>query len=120
VIHGSKGTCHILGANGGSRIVDRSGKVVWEMKGSMADAYKQEHKSLIDSIRAGKPIADLREMADSSLVGVLGRLAVYTGQKVTWDFVAKESQLDLFPKDLTWTSSLPNPGFAVPGKTKLV
>ncbi|MFN6191834.1 MAG: Gfo/Idh/MocA family protein [Planctomycetia bacterium] len=120
VIHGSKGTCHILGANGGSRIVDRSGKVVWEMKGSMADAYKQEHKSLIDSIRAGKPIADLREMADSSLVGVLGRLAVYTGQKVTWDFVAKESQLDLFPKDLTWTSSLPNPGFAVPGKTKLI
>lgn len=59
-------------------------------------------------------------MADSSLVGVLGRLAAYTGQKVTWDFVAKESQLDLFPKDLAWTSSLPSPGFAVPGKTKLV
>ena len=49
VIHGSKGTCHILGANGGSRILDRSGKIVWEMKGSIADAYKQEHKALIDS-----------------------------------------------------------------------
>jgi hypothetical protein len=34
--------------------------------------------------------------------------------------VAEESQLDLFPKDLTWQSSLPSPGFAVPGKTKLV
>lgn len=42
----------------------------------------------------------LRQLADSSLVGVLGRLAAYTGQKVTWDFVAKESQLDVFPKDL--------------------
>jgi len=120
VIHGSQGTCHIGAANAGSRIVDRSGKLVWEMKGSIADAYKQEHKDLIDSIRAGKPIVELRQMADSSLVGVLGRLAAYTGQKVTWKFVAEESQLDLFPKDLTWQSSLPSPGFAVPGKTKLV
>ena len=118
-IHGSKGTCHILGANAGSRIVDRAGKVVWEMKGSIADAYKQEHKALIDSIRSGKPIIELKQMADSSLVGVLGRLAVYTGQKVTWKFVAEESKLDLFPKDLTWQSALPSPGFAVPGKTKL-
>jgi len=120
VIHGSKGACHILGANGGSRIVDRSGNVVWEMKGNFAAAYKQEHKDLIDSIRAGRPIVELRQMADSSLVGVLGRLAAYTGQKVTWDFAANESQLDLFPKDLTWTSALPSTGFAVPGKTKLV
>ena len=119
VIHGSKGTCHIGGGNTGSRIVDRAGKVVWEMKGSIADAYKQEHKALIDSIRSGKPIVELRQMADSSLVGVLARLAAYTGQKVTWKFVAEESKLDLFPTDLTWTSSLPSPGFAVPGKTKL-
>jgi predicted dehydrogenase len=120
VIHGSQGTCRIEGGNGGSRITDRSGKVVWEMKGSISDAYKQEHKALIDSIRAGKPIVELRQMADSSLVGVLGRLAAYTGQKVTWKFVAEESRLDLFPEDLTWTSSLPNPGFAVPGRTKLI
>ena len=100
--------------------MDRSGNVVWEMKGSIADADKQEHKDLIDSIRAGKPIVELRQMADSSLVGVLGRFAAYTGQKVTWKFVAEESQFDLFPKDLTWQSSLPSPGFAVPGKTKLV
>jgi myo-inositol 2-dehydrogenase/D-chiro-inositol 1-dehydrogenase len=120
VIHGSKGSCHIAGGNAGSRILNRSGEVVWEMKGSMADAYKQEHKDLIDSIRAKKPIVELRQMADSSLVGVLGRLAAYTGQKVTWKFVAEESQLDLFPKDLTWQSSLPTVGFAVPGRTKLI
>jgi len=120
VIHGSQATCHIEGGNGGSRIVDRAGEVVWEMKGSIADAYKQEHKALVDSIRAGQPIVELRQMADSSLMGVMGRLAAYTGQKVTWSFAAEKSQLDLFPKDLTWTSSLPNPGFAVPGKTKLI
>jgi myo-inositol 2-dehydrogenase/D-chiro-inositol 1-dehydrogenase len=120
VIHGSNGRCEIDGGNGGSRILDPSGKVVWEMKGSIADAYKQEHKDPIDSIRAGRPIVELRQMADSSLVGVLGRLAAYTGQRVTWQFTAEESQLDLFPKDLTWQSSLPSPGFAVPGRTKLI
>jgi predicted dehydrogenase len=120
VVYGSKGECHIGAANAGSRIFDRAGKEVWEMKGSIADAYKQEHKDLVDSIRAGKPIVELRQMADSSLVAVMGRMAAYTGQKVSWKFLTEESQLDLFPKDLTWTSSLPRQAPAVPGKTKLI
>ncbi|MFM8494054.1 MAG: Gfo/Idh/MocA family protein [Planctomycetia bacterium] len=120
VIHGSKGTCFIGAGDAGSRITDRSGAVVWEMKGRLADAYRQEHKELIDSIREGKPIVELRQMADSSLTAVMGRLAAYTGQRVAWKFVSEESQLDLFPKDLTWQSALPSPGFAVPGRTKLV
>jgi len=120
VVYGSKGECHIGAANAGSRIFDRAGKEVWEMKGSIADAYKQEHKDLVDSIRAGKPIVELRQMADSSLVAVMGRMAAYTGQKVSWKFLTEESQLDLFPKDLTWTSSLPRQTPAVPGKTKLI
>jgi len=119
VVYGSQGECHIGAANAGSRIFDRAGTAVWEMKGSIADAYKQEHKDLVDSIRAGKPIVELRQMADSSLVAVMGRMAAYTGQKVSWKFLTEESQLDLFPKDLTWTSSLPRQAPAVPGKTKL-
>jgi predicted dehydrogenase len=119
VVYGSQGECHIGAANAGSRIFDRAGKEVWEMKGSIADAYKQEHKDLVDSIRAGKPIVELRQMADSSLVAVMGRMAAYTGQKVSWKFASEESQLDLFPKDLAWTSSLPRQAPAVPGKTKL-
>ena len=119
VIYGTKGQCHIGGANAGSRIIDRAGDTVWEMAGSIADAYKQEHKDLIDSIRAGRPIVELRQMAGSSLAAVIGRMAAYTGREVTWKFAAEESKLDLFPKDLTWESSLPAPQFAVPGKTKL-
>ena len=120
VIYGTKGVCHIAAINGGSRIVDRAGKPVWSMKGSISDAYKQEHKDLIDSIRAGKPIVELRQTADSSLVAVLGRVAAYTSRKVTFDFLAKESKLDLFPADLRWDGALPPPKHAVPGRTKLV
>ena len=120
VIFGSDAVCHIGASNAGSRIVDHAGKTVWEMGGSIADAYKQEHKDLVDSILAGRPIVELKQTADSSMAAVLGRVAAYTGQKVTWDFLAKESKLDLFPQNLAWDGSLPKPQHAVPGKTKLV
>ena len=90
------------------------------MDGSISAAYRQEHKDLVDSIRAGTPIVELKQTADSSLVSVLGRVAAYTGQKVTFGFLAGESKLDLFPKELAWDGSLPAPAFAVPGRTKLV
>jgi myo-inositol 2-dehydrogenase / D-chiro-inositol 1-dehydrogenase len=120
VIHGTEGTCFIGAINSGSRIVNRKGEEIWKMGGSISAAYQQEHKDLVDSIRAGKPIVELAQTADSSLVAVLGRVAAYTGQKVRFDFLAKESKLDLFPKDLAWDASLPAPEFAVPGKTKLI
>jgi len=119
VIYGTTGTAHISAMSGGSRIVDRDGKEVWSMKGSIADAYRQEHKDLIDSIRAGKPIVELKQTAESSLTAVMGRMAAYTGQKVTWEFVTKESTLDLYPKDLAWDGERPESTHAVPGTTKL-
>ncbi len=120
VIYGTEANMHIESASGGSRMVDRKGKEIWSAAGSIRDAYKQEHKDLIDSIRAGKPIVELKETADSSLTAVLGRLAAYTGQKVTWDFVTDKSTLDLFPKDMGLEGVPPSDGCAIPGKTKLV
>ncbi len=120
VIYGTQGRCYIEAGSGGSRITDLAGNEVWSMKGSISDAYQQEHKDLIDSIRAGEPIVELAETSKSSLTAVMGRLAAYTGQRVTWDFVTNESSLDLFPKDLNWEGSLPEPSYAIPGSTKLV
>ena len=120
VIYGTKGTAYISAMSGGSRIVDRDGKEVWQMAGSIGDAYRREHKDLIDSVVAGKPIVELKDTADSSLTAVMGRLAAYTGQLVTWDFVTQQSKLDLFPKDLALDNPRPEPQFAIPGKTKLV
>ena len=119
-IYGTEGTCYIAAMSGGSKIYDRKGKEIWSMKGSIADAYRREHKDLVDSIRGGKPIVELKQTADSSLTAVMGRLAAYTGQLVTWDFVTKKSKLDLFPKNLTMDSKLPEPEYAVPGTTKLI
>jgi len=118
-LRGTRGTCQIGASNAGCQIHDPQGREVWQMKGSIADAYRQEHKDLIDSIRAGSPIVELRQTADSSLVAIMGRMAAYTGKRVTWAFASEESQLDLFPKELAWTSSLPAPQWAIPGKTPL-
>jgi hypothetical protein len=63
---------------------------------------------------------ELRQTADSSLMAIMGRMAAYTGKPVTWAFASAESQLDLFPKNLTWDASLPQPQWAIPGKTPLV
>lgn len=119
VIYGSKGTAYIDAMSGGSRFFDRSGKETWSMKGSIADAYRQEHKDLVDSIRSGNPIVELRTTAESSLTAVMGRMAAYTGQRVDWDFVTEKSSLDLYPKDLDWNGDRPEPSFAIPGVTKL-
>ncbi|GAA4448303.1 Gfo/Idh/MocA family oxidoreductase [Novipirellula rosea] len=120
VIYGTKGTCTILGGNSGASIQTRDGKTTWEMSGDIGAAYKQEHKDLIDSIRQGKPIVEFAETAASSLTAVLGRMAAYTGQAVTWDFVANESKLDLVPRDLDIKGPGAARGFAVPGKQELV
>ncbi len=120
VIYGTKGTCTILGGNSGASIKTRDGKTTWEMSGDIGAAYKQEHKDLVDSIREGKPIVEFAETAASSLTAVLGRMAAYTGQAVTWDFVANESKLDLVPSDLDIKGPGAPRGFAVPGKEELV
>lgn len=128
VIYGRDAIMKIAAGTGTSKIEDYSGKEVWSMSGSIGDAYRQEHKDLIDSIRAGKPIVELQQTADSSLTAVMGRIAAYTGQRITWDFLTKEPRdsfekkvglhYDLFPKNLSMDGTLEFPGHAIPGKLR--
>jgi myo-inositol 2-dehydrogenase/D-chiro-inositol 1-dehydrogenase len=76
--------------------------------------YVLEHRDLIKSIRAGKPLNEAKQAAESSLTAIMGRMAAYTGQLVTFD-AALKSPLDLFPKELKF-GDLPVPAVAVPGK----
>ncbi|MFK7735751.1 MAG: Gfo/Idh/MocA family protein [Pirellulaceae bacterium] len=119
VVYGTKGTCYIGAFSNGSRITDMDGNEIWKQAGKIGDAYQLEHKDLIDSIRSGNPIVELKQTADSSLTAVMGRMAAYTGKKVTWEFASEKSELGLFPENLTWDGELPEPKFAVPGVTKL-
>jgi myo-inositol 2-dehydrogenase / D-chiro-inositol 1-dehydrogenase len=79
--------------------------------------YVQEHTDLIASIRAGKPINELKTVAESTLTAIMGREAAYTGQELTWDEVLN-AKLDLKPPQVTF-GSLPVPKIPMPGVTKL-
>jgi predicted dehydrogenase len=81
-------------------------------------AYVQEHQDLVDSIRKGEPLNELRQVAESTLTAILGRMAAYTGKEVTWDD-ALNSNLDTFPKVLAFGPH-PIDAVAMPGVTELI
>jgi predicted dehydrogenase len=80
--------------------------------------YVQEHVALIESIRNGRPINDLKNVAESTLTAIMGRMSAYTGKAVTWE-QAMQSQQNLVPERLAWDMNLPVPPVAVPGRTEL-
>src|SRR5262249_36546606 len=112
---GTKGTCHI---DAGRRRVTITGQNPWkyEPKGKDESMYQIEHNELIASIRSGKPIYNGDYMTKSTLMAIMGRMAPYTGQVITWD-MALNSKEDLTPPKYEMTS-LPVPPVARPGVTK--
>ena len=95
-----------------------TGASKWRFRGKERNPYEQEHIDLIDSIRSGKPLNELRQVAESTLTAILGRMSAYTGKAVTWD-EALNSKQNLFPERLV-LGPLPTPAVAVPGQTEFV
>jgi myo-inositol 2-dehydrogenase/D-chiro-inositol 1-dehydrogenase len=113
-IYGTKGTARVLGFGGNPFI---KGETEWKYTGKRPDMYQIEHNELFASIRAGKPINDGDRMAKSTLTGIMGRMAAYTGKEITWE-EALNSKENLMPAELDWNKSLPVPPVARPGITQ--
>ena len=111
-IFGSKGTALLMEH-------EITGENPWKFGSTRGmNMYQQEHDELFASIRDGKPINNGEYMAKSTLMAIMGRMATYTGQLITWD-QAFNSKQDLSPKAWDWIS-LPEPEVAIPGLTKFV
>jgi myo-inositol 2-dehydrogenase/D-chiro-inositol 1-dehydrogenase len=97
------------------------GKRPWKLEESVStdlgNAYVQEHGDFIASIRAGKPLNELKQVTESSLTAVLGREAAYTGKSITWDEILNAKQ-SLMPQKLEW-GPMPMPPVPMPGQTTL-
>jgi myo-inositol 2-dehydrogenase / D-chiro-inositol 1-dehydrogenase len=91
----------------------------WKFEGDEINPYVQEHTDNIAAIRAGKPLNEGRQVAESTMCAILGRMSAYTGRALSWDWVMNSSQLDLTPRRLEFG---PNPvePVAVPGFTPLI
>ena len=89
----------------------------WQQEGEPVNPYVQEHTDLVASIRAGTPLNEARQVAESTLTAILAREAAYTGQDITWDEIMA-SNLDLTPGNIAF-GPMPFPPVAQPGLTKL-
>jgi len=97
------------------------GKENWNWSGKKSNMYQNEHNTLFASIRNGKPFSDGLRMANSTMLGIWGRMVAYTGRTLTWDEALNSNEtlgpsLDEHSWDLKW----PMKEVAQPGITKFV
>ncbi len=94
-----------------------TGNENWKYKGESNDMYQAEHNELFASIRKGEPMNDGEWMARSTMLAIMGRMAAYTGQEITWD-MAMNSQETLGPDKYSWDVEYPVAAVPLPGVTK--
>jgi myo-inositol 2-dehydrogenase / D-chiro-inositol 1-dehydrogenase len=87
----------VVGSRGRARSGVIEGPNAWRWDGPNPNPYEETHANLIRSIRAGTPLNEGRAVAEATLTAILGRMSAYTGQTVRWEWVLRESELDLTP-----------------------
>jgi len=96
-----------------------TGETTWTYAGDKNDMYQTEHDEFFASIRKGEPINNGEWMATSTMASIMGRMAAYTGQEISWE-QALNSKEQLVPDKLDWNQPLPVAPMAEPGKTKFI
>jgi predicted dehydrogenase len=85
-----------------------TGEKPWKFTGQQEPATMVEHRELLKSVRAGKPLNCGDYMTRSTLVGIMGQMSCYSGKEITWEQVSKS---DYFippkPDACTWDMEAP-------------
>ncbi|MBP5505765.1 MAG: Gfo/Idh/MocA family oxidoreductase [Bacteroidales bacterium] len=110
-------------------IRNNKGEVLWQFDRSaeqaahkQTDPYVLEHVDLINHIRKGEMLDQATETAMSTLAGVMGREAAYTGKTILWDEIMA-SDMDYLPADMDALSlgrldAVQKPVIPVPGEAR--
>jgi predicted dehydrogenase len=112
-IHGVKG---VMKTHPGSATIKADQE--WRFRGDNGNPYVDEHLDLITAIEGGPYVNEARQVAESTLTAIMGRMAAYTGKEVTWD-QALRSKENLAPEKYAF-GPIAVPPIAMPGKTPLV
>jgi myo-inositol 2-dehydrogenase/D-chiro-inositol 1-dehydrogenase len=123
---GTKGTCHTSGRSK-TDLKSFSGDPIYTHNGENDEnPYQVEHNQLFAAIRSGNTINNAEYGAKSTMTAIMGRMATYSGQEITWE-KAMNSEHSLVPnEDLLIFDSMPpavpdalgNYPIPIPGKTK--
>ncbi len=111
---------YVMGTKGTADVMHHEikGADKWRYRGEKPNMYQVEHDELFASIRSGNPINNSEYMARSSMMAIMGRMATYTGQTISWD-QAINSKEDLTPAKYEWGPLAVAP-VALPGITQFV
>jgi hypothetical protein len=74
----------------------RDGTVWSQRRRGERNAYQVEHDDFFLAIRNNEPYNEADNGASSTMTAILGRMATYSGEEVTWD-QGINSDLDLHP-----------------------
>jgi predicted dehydrogenase len=101
------------------RIDEIKGENPWRYRGDGNNMYQQEHDDLFDSIRSGNLINDGEWMAQSNMLAIMGRMAAYTGQTISYEDALKSKEV-IGPsiEKYDWDLEFEGPPVAMPGITK--
>ena len=111
-------TDHIMGTKGRAELMKHTieGEAKWRYRGKTPSMYQEEHDALFASIRSGQPINNGEYMTRSTMMAILGRMATYSGQLITWDQAINSTE-KLGPDKYEW-GALPVAPVAKPGITQ--
>jgi myo-inositol 2-dehydrogenase/D-chiro-inositol 1-dehydrogenase len=122
-VFGTKGVADVMN----HRI---TGENKWRRKEAKENMYDVEHAEGIAAMRKGQPINNGDYMCKATLMGIMGRMAAYSGKTLYWDKAAAkadrkanaptlmDSTEDLSPPEYK-LGPYPAPPVAIPGKTKI-
>lgn len=123
-IHGTEGILYM----GAGKITDLKGETKWQYRAPRngdPTPYQVEHDRLHKAIAEDTPLNNAHYGAKSSFTSVLGRMATYSGQNITWQ-EAVDSNFSIMPKEFDFNAEAPvkpdeNGEYyvAIPGEYKL-
>ena len=121
LIQGAKGSCDL-------RRMRITGETDWQYQEKRNNPYQEEHNVLFNAIRTGKPVNSGDYMCDSTMTGILGQLACYSGKLTTWEQAADaDFQFGPAPEETSFQTPPPkvpdatgNYPLPVPGISKIL
>ena len=94
------------------------GSKLYRGKRDTVPMHQAEHDRMFEALREGRRIDNTEYMVQSTLMGILGREAAYTGKILTTEELLA-SDLSLQPSDISMDATPPPTPVAVPGVTSL-
>lgn len=102
---GARGAASVISKRNGTIQQYDAQQPRWQAK-EQGNSYQIEHDRLFAAIRQDRPFNEAARGAESTMTAILGRMAAYSGQKLTWE-QAINSDKQLVTEAESWQDPAP-------------